>query len=303
MYKKVILSILLFSILDASAQSKIKKDRSAIKEMCGCFEVTFNFSETIKLNEIDDYKASPDYITAPVYELAIPIIDKKDHISIQHILQVGDDENTAVVKHWRQDWLYQNRNLYFYDVSNNWTYNNFSKADVRGQWTQKVFQVDDSPRYEGTSTWIHVDGKSFWENKTPAPLPRREFSKRKDYNVLMRTNRHEITDYGWFHGQNNEKLQKTEGEDDQSLAYEVGYNYYKKVEDDKCKVAKDWWINNQDKWQIVRNVWKDIYNLNNDLSLKTNFNGKRLYEYLLFSKDYNEFSEIKELINSFVINK
>ena len=38
-------------------------------------------------------------------------------------------------------------------------------------------------------------------------------------------------------------------------------------------------------------------------SLKTNFNGKRLYEYLLFSKDYNEFSEIKELINSFVINK
>ena len=119
----------------------------------------------------------------------------------------------------------------------------------------------------------------------------------------MRTNRHETTDYGWFHGQNNEKLQKTEGEDDQSLAYEVGYNYYKKVEDDKCKVAKDWWINNQDKWQIVRNVWKDIYNLNNDLSLKTNFNGKRLYEYLLFSNDYNEFSEIKELINSFVINK
>ena len=47
MYKKVILSILLFTILDVSAQSKIKKDRSAIKEMCGCFEVTFNFREFI----------------------------------------------------------------------------------------------------------------------------------------------------------------------------------------------------------------------------------------------------------------
>mgnify|MGYP001220756631 FL=1 len=303
MYKKVILNILLFSILGVSAQSKIKKDRNAIKEMCGCFEVTFNFSETIKLNEIKDYKPSPDYRTAPVYELAVPIVDEKDYISIQHILQVGDEDNIAVVKHWRQDWIYQNRNLYFYDVSNNWTYYNFSKTDVRGQWTQKVFQVDDSPRYEGKSTWIHVDGKSFWENKTPAPLPRREFSKRKDYNVLMRTNRHEITDYGWFHGQNNEKIKKTLGEEDQSLAYEVGYNYYKRVEDDKCKVAKDWWINNQDKWQIVRNVWKDIYNLNNDLSLKSKFNGKRLYEYLLFSNDYNEFSEIKELIYSFVINK
>ena len=30
------------------------------------------------------------------------------------------------------------------------------KKDVRGQWTQKVYQVDDSPRYEGSSTWVHL---------------------------------------------------------------------------------------------------------------------------------------------------
>ena len=30
----------------------------------------------------------------------------------------------------------------------------------------KIFQVDDSPRYEGTASWVHVDGKSYWENTT-----------------------------------------------------------------------------------------------------------------------------------------
>ncbi len=300
MYKKFILSILLFSIFGVSAQSKVKKDIAAIKKMCGCFEVTFNFSETIKLNEIDDYKPSPDYRTAPVYELAVPLIDQKDHISIQHILQVGDGENTSVVKHWRQDWIYQNKDLYLYDKDNNWTYRNLSRSDVKGQWTQKVFQVDDSPRYEGSSSWVHVDGKSFWENETPAPLPRREFSKRKDYNVLIRTNRHEITDYGWFHGQNNEKVDKTNDTEKESLAFEVGYNYYKRVDDEKCKYAKEWWIENEKKWAIVRNIWDEIYSQNKDLSLKSNLDGKRLYEYLLFTNDYNDFSEIKELIISFI---
>ena len=142
--------------------------------------------------------------------------------------------------------------------------------------------------------------KSFWENETPAPLPRREFSKRKDYNVLIRNNRHEITDYGWFHGQNNEKVDKINNTEKESLAFEVGYNYYKRVEDEKCKYAKDWWIENEKKWAIVRNIWNEIYSQNKDLSLKSNLDGKRLYEYLLFTNDYNDYSEIKELIISFV---
>ena len=50
------------------------------------------------------------------------------------------------------------------------------KKDVKKQWTQKVYQVDDSPRYSGSATWVHVDGKRYWQNKTGAPLPRREYS-------------------------------------------------------------------------------------------------------------------------------
>ena len=295
-----ILYFFLFSISIVNSQNKLKKDSNAIMNMCGCFEVSFNFSETIKLNNREDYVPSEDYQTTPVYELAIPIKKNKNEISIQHILQVGDESYRSIVKHWRQDWLYQNKDLYLYDKDNNWTYKNLSRSDVKGQWTQKVFQVDDSPRYEGTSSWVHVDGKSFWENQTSAPLPRREFSKRKDYNVLIRNNRHEITNYGWFHGQNNEKVDKVNSTKKESLALEVGYNYYKRVDDEKCKYAKDWWLENEKKWDIVRGIWNEIYSQNKDLSLKSNIDGRRLYEYLLFTNDFNDYAEIKELIISFV---
>ncbi len=282
------LYILLFSVSFLNSQNKLKKDSNAIMNMCGCFEVSFNFSETIKLNNREDYVPSEDYQTTPVYELAIPIKKNKNEISIQHILQIGDENYRSIVKHWRQDWLYQNKDLYQYDKDNNWIYKNLSRSDVKGQWTQKVFQVDDSPRYEGTSSWVHIDGKSFWENQTSAPLPRREFSKRKDYNVLVRNNRHEITNYGWFHGQNNEKVDKVNDTEKELLALEVGYNYYKRVDDEKCRYAKDWWLENEKKWAVVRGIWDEIYSQNKDLSLKSNIDGRRLYEYLLFTNDFND---------------
>ena len=282
-------------------QSKLKKDTNPIMKMCGCFEVTFNFSETVNLNNRENYKPSEDYQTSPVYELAIPIKQDKNHISIQHILQVGDDNYRSIVKHWRQDWIYQNKNLYIYEKDNKWNYKKLNKSNYKGQWTQKVYQVDDSPRYEGSSSWVHVDGKSFWENTTSAPLPRREFSKRKDYNVLLRSNRHEITNYGWFHGQNNEKVDRINSSQEQVLAFEVGYNYYKRVTNDKCKYAKEWWLENEKKWEIVRNIWTEIYSQNKNLSLKSEYNGKRLYEYLLFSNEYKDYSEIDKLISSFII--
>ena len=69
----------------------------------------------------------------------------------------------------------------------------------------KVFQVDDGPRYQGSGTWVHVDGKSYWESTTPAPLPRRERDIR-NYNLTIRGNRVEIMDYGWAHIQDNSKI-------------------------------------------------------------------------------------------------
>ena len=170
---------------------------------------------------------------------------------------------------------------------------------MKGQWTQKVYQVDDSPRYEGSATWVHVDGKSYWENTTNAPLPRREYTTRSDYNLTVRGNRHEITDYGWLHDQDNMKVFREHGQADVIVAKEKGYNTYLKVDDSKCVAAANWWKVNNDKWALVRSKWNQVYKRNTDLSLEEKVDNKLLYKYL-FDEEYDQQAEIEEIIESFV---
>ena len=294
----LILSIFLYTTT-LNSQSKIQKDRDAINKMCGCFEIQFNFKETFQRIDDEEYVPSKEYRSFAL-ELAIPIVNENKKISIQHLLIVGPPNNQSIIKHWRQDWVYQNQDLYTYDTANTWNYTQMSKKRVKGQWTQKVFQVDDSPRYEGSSTWVHVDGKSYWENTNYAPLPRREYSKRNDYNIMLRTNRHEITDSGWVHDQDNKKILKKEGEEI-ILAEEKGLSPYKRVSSKKCAKALEWWSNNEEKWNSVRNEWGAVYNKKQSLTLNSSVNGKKLYEYLLFSNIYDEKEKHKELIESFIL--
>ena len=281
------------------SQSKKSKDIQSIKSMCGCFEIEFNFAETFVFSEKEGYQKSKTYKSRAL-EWGQLILDEKNKISIQHLLIVGSKQFPSSVKHWRQDWIYQNTDLYLYDKNDKWSYISLDKKDVKGQWTQKVFQVDDSPRYEGSASWIHQDGKSYWENTTPAPLPRREFSKRSDYNVTIRGNRHEITSDGWIHDQDNKKIQK---EDDSQfvLAHEKGYSTYTKVPDSECKAAVDWWDKNGSKWKMVRDKWDIIYSSNKDLTLKPTVDDKKLYSYL-FSPSIDEKNEIDSIIDMFMMD-
>ena len=280
------------------SQNKKKTDKDAIKKMCGCFEVTFNFAETFKYSKNDEYSPSKNYSTSGL-EWAQLVKDSKNNIIIQHILLVGNPTKPYVMKHWRQDWLYENKDFYIYDSNNKWTYKKKNKTQVKGQWTQKVYQVDDSPRYEGSSSWVHIDGKSFWENTTSAPLPRREYSKRNDYNVLLRGNRQEITKKGWVHDQDNFKIISEKGKKDEIIAMEKGINNYLRVNEKKCQAAKEWWEKNSKKWSHVRNSWNKVYSENKDISLKSEVQGKKLYEYL-FSDKMNNKNEMEKVIFSFI---
>lgn len=297
---KTITSIVLgiFSILTLNAQNKKTKDVNAIKSMCGCFEVTFNFAETFQYSKDSLYKPSKTK-TDKALELAQLVIDENDKVSIQHLLQVGNPSDPHIVKHWRQDWVYENTDFYMFNTNNTWKYENKPKSIVKGQWTQKVYQVDDSPRYEGSSTWVHVDGKSFWENRTNAPLPRREYTKRSDYNLTIRGNRHEITSKGWVHDQDNDKVIHEEGKEAIVLAKEKGYSTYIKVDDSRCKAASDWWKKHQEKWVLVRSKWDEIYGRNTNLSLEAKVDNKALYKHL-FSDDYTQKNDIVKVIESFV---
>jgi Family of unknown function (DUF6607) len=293
-----VLVIVLAFTLSSNAQKKKTLDQEAIKAMCGCFEVTFNFSETFNYSSDSLYRPSETKVDKGL-EYAFAIVDEDDKISIQHLLQVGRPDSPMIIKHWRQDWLFQNQEFYMYNGDNNWTFEKKSKDDVKGQWTQKVFQVDDSPRYEGSGTWVHVDGKNYWENTTTAPLPRREYTKRSDYNITLRGNRHEITNYGWVHDQDNEKVLREIGKEDVIIAKEKGYNTYKKVDDSRCQASKDWWKAQQDKWALVRTKWDAVYGRNKDLTLAEKVDNKVLFKYLL-DDEITAKKDINRIIESFV---
>jgi len=296
--KNVFLATVLIAGINLNAQSKKKKDQNAIKEMCGCFEVTFNFTETFEYSADSLYRASEDKIAMAI-EWAGLVIDEKNKISIQHLLQVGNPTSPHIVKHWRQDWLYENNDFYMFNGDNQWLFEQKSNKDVNNQWTQKVYQVDDSPRYEGTATWVHIDGKSYWENTTTAPLPRREYTKRSDYNITLRGNRHEITNYGWLHEQDNSKVIHISGNDDVELAKEKGYNTYVRLDDYKCAAAKKWWAENTEKWKTVRDKWSDVYARNTNLNLETKVDNKALYKHL-FKDAVSDASQIDAIIEAFV---
>lgn len=283
-----------------NAQNKKKQDQDAIKNMCGCYEVTFNFAETFNYSQDSLYKPSETKVDRGL-EWAQLVEDSDNKIVIQHLLQVGSPESPYIVKHWRQDWLFENTDFYMYNGDNKWTYVSKPKKEVKNQWTQKVYQVDDSPRYEGSATWVHVDGKSFWENITTAPLPRREYTKRSDYNITLRGNRHQTTDTGWVHDQDNEKVLREDGKEDVILAKEKGYNTYVKVEDSKCQAAQDWWKTNQIKWSKVRTKWESVFARHQDLALQAKIDNKVLYKYLFDDENYSTSEQINPIIESFII--
>jgi len=296
--KYLIITTLLLLNVKSFSQIKKQKDVEAIKSMCGCYEVTFKFAETFNYSKDSTYTPSKNKIAYAVEWIDLTYIDKNSLI-IQHILQMGKDSNAYIMKHWRQDWNYQNREFLIYDHNNKWNKLETSYKSTKGQWTQKVYQVDDSPRYEGSASWAYIDDKIFWENKVDAPLPRRERSIRSDYNVLNRGNRIEITNEGWIHKQNNQKILRSDTTNDILIASEYGINSYVKINDDRCKYAKIWWNKKSEKWKIVRKEWKLVFEQNDTISLKPNHEEKPLWEYL-FSDEYSNQNEIKDIINNFV---
>lgn len=283
-----------------SALAQKPEDVKAIKSMCGCYEIKFNFAETFQYpNDTLTYKPSKiKHETA--LEWAELIEDKPNKISIQRFLVVTEN---MVVKHWRQDWLFENSKFYDYNGFNDWKVKNTSNNDVKGQWTQKVYEVDDKPRYEGSATWVHVDGRTYWENTTNAPLPRREYTQRDDYNITKRTNEVEIVKNGWIHNQDNEKIIRDEKGNDYLLAQEKGYNTYTKVDDSKCAAAQKWWKEHQSFWAKVRTKWDIEFAKNSNIKLLNELDGKPLYLHLhSLQKDASQ-SKINKVIDRFIVSK
>ena len=182
-------------------------------------------------------------------------------------------------EHWRQDWHYEARELHAFAGHRQWQNKKLSDAEVQGQWVQSVYQVDDSPRYAALGRWQHSANFSSWTSEqTWRPLPRREFSQRDDYEVLIGTNQHTITPTGWVQEEQNLKVVlDDDGLRKKVLAREVGLARYERLVDFDWSPADQYWQRTSPFWAIVRDTWREYFGNNTRLSIAETVDGVPMF--------------------------
>ena len=293
--------------------SNFEKDRRAILAMLREYRVYFDFMETMGFTE--DYSPSIPYQSWAT-EFVTLVEDKRDFISLQHILVIfsemedGSLSEPMVVKHWRQDWKYEDKSLNEYKGFNKWAKKRYGSFAVRGSWSQSVYQVDDSPRYQSYGIWDHQKNLSSWRgNETWRPLPRREFSIRDDYDVLIGSNLKTITPSGWVHEQNNKKVVLDENSQIlEVLAKEIGLARYERIKGHDWSAGKDYWQATSEFWVKVRDYWTNLLSESKTLELAKEKDGLSLFAKLFAMADEykkGDTSQIKKInssIDSYRVN-
>lgn len=234
----------------APTDEPVECDRRAILAMAGDFEVRFNFDETVILAA--GYERRPAQRSGAL-EQVIVVEDSPERIVLQHLLQVGGQ----VVKHWRQDWQFEQSSHWEYRGDGGFAAKSRPPELVPASWTQLVYDVNDAPRYAGSGRWNHRYGVSTWtSDRSWRPLPRRDYSKRSDYQIINAENRHTVTPTGWTHEQDNTKTVRDAGAPDRTLVREFGFNDYRRVRGADFAAAQDYWRATSDFWREVRERWQ-----------------------------------------------
>ena len=257
----------------STASSSFDQDREAILGMCGAFEVTFQFEEMTPVQA--DYKLKRPYEETAIEWVQL-VEDRGDFISLQHIL-VADEDTGYVVKHWRQDWQFEDGRMMEFCGNNTWREAKSSPRQAAGRWTQAVYQTTDSPRYEAFGEWQHIGEHSEWiSDRTWRPLPRREYTKRSDYHVLESINTHTVTPEGWVHEQSSRKVILDDaGQPKEIIVHERGLNSYVRVEEDRLSAAIEYWQEHESAWAEIRAAWEPILN-QTEVTIVTEAGGKKL---------------------------
>ncbi|MEM1083162.1 MAG: DUF6607 family protein [Verrucomicrobiota bacterium] len=271
-----------FSRIHEAGLEKKERDRRAILALAGDYRVSFDFIETA--SSAHPYKPPRPYFSWAT-ERAFVIEDQPNYISIQHILvmefvdEKGEVQGPFTMKHWRQDWTYQDANTFTFLGDRTWQGGN-GKSKPR-QWSQAVYQVDDSPRYETTGNWDHRGGISVFKSRPFwRPLPRREFSVRDDYNVLGGHHEITVTPSGWLHTQINRKIIAKDGKIDKVLAHELGAVRYERISSPSLETAADYWKATAPLWTAVRKKWSGILDAPEPVSLRKQVDEKPMYAHL-----------------------
>lgn len=269
--------------LQADGIDAFERDRRAILAMAGDFRVGFQFVETMGFS-------APYTPAAPYFSWATERVDvledRGDFISLQHTMVMyfkqpdGSVGEPMVMKHWRQDWTYQDTDLHVFEGGDTWQRRTLDPQAAKGTWSQAVFHVDDSPRYEAVGRWQHGRDYAAWYSDTGLrPLPRREHSVRSDYDVLEGDHRLTITPQGWVHEQSNRKVKQAPAGAARYVAAETGLNRYERISAPSLADADDYWRATGAYWQAVRQIWREVYGSQARFHVKSEYDGKPLFAY------------------------
>jgi len=253
--------------LQDSKLSALERDRRAILAMAGTYRVTFDFLEVTSFDTQAKLNAPyQSWGTEKVYVDS----DNGKNISLVHVLEMrvvqqdGAISEPMVTKHWRQDWQYEPTHVVEYQGLERWQRRKLSTAEAKNSWLQTVYQVDESPRYASVGKWQHTASFSTWlSTETWRPLPRREWSVRSDYQVLVGTNRHTITETGWLQEENNLKtILDNERHLNMAQPYigrEYGMARYERIKDADFDGADAYYAATKQFWDRVRETWSKAF--------------------------------------------
>jgi hypothetical protein len=261
--------------LQSPGLAPVERDRRAILAMAGTFRTSFDFLEVVGFKP--GFKPDRPYQSWGT-EYVYVVADEPRFISLQHLLVMfmesdGKVAGPFVTKHWRQDWRYEDDEMLTYRGRLTWGRERPARAESRGTWTQAVYQVDDSPRYEAIGRWEHFGNVSTWRSGTTwRPLPRREWSVRKDYDVLIGTNQVTITPSGWVYEEDNLKtVLDAPGRPARPapvVAKEIGFSRFERVVDFDDAAGRQYQQRTEPFWAEVRAAWADVAHRRSSFTLR-----------------------------------
>lgn len=252
---------------------QFERDRQSILAQAGTMRVRFDMRENVSFRA--GYEPLEEKLSAG-NEIVRVVYDDGERISLQHILVMSDDAgNHMVIKHWRQDWVYQPETVLTYAGPNHWTLTPVSPEQRRGAWSQTVWQTDDSPRYGGVGRWDYTHGIAEWtSNATWRPLARRDAVRSPIYDRYLGTNRHALTPAGWVHIQDNMKMGAAEGDAAEltAIVQEDVINTYRHVDNYDPAPGDAYWAATKGYWAGVRAAWDEVATRNGGIYLEEEAN-------------------------------
>ncbi len=238
--------------------------KKAILSMQGCYLVDYSYTETESLlptytrdsrvYDVNSNKSIKEWIFAQ--EIS------KNRIRIQHVLfgtdLAGVHMDGSELRHQAEDWEFEAPFLYDFVSPNTW---NVKQLATKGQWTRRITNLDDGLRYQCASEWSQTSAYAEWSCSNYAPIPGRETRdmSRKDYNTLERGTR--IVAYGssWLERQANTKVIHDVATGTKTpLAKELGKNWYVRLPDSECDLARTYVQPRLAFWELLRETWDTV---------------------------------------------